>query len=198
MSKRDPKTIDRLASYPWPAIRRAYGLWEVIGDVDENPVQDDSHHIATTLHQEGYGDLGRCPTDRRRKIERWFEDRKRFSPYVDGIAVERALWGEEQVVDNLTALELRVVAERLAAQRANGEFAFNGWRAMDPTILRRVEREVETVRVAMEQGVFTPIMGGMVAMGDTGTEIETIEVVPNEEPLFVPEPVTTPAEPVPA
>lgn len=35
-------------------------------------------------------------------------------------------------------------------------------------------------------------------MGDTGEEIETIEIVPTEEPLSVPTPEVTPAEPVPA
>lgn len=192
MSKRDPRTIDRLASYNWAAIRRAYGLWETIGDVDENPYRGDSTFIAAALDAEGYTGLGRCPADRRRKIERWFEDRARFSPYVDHVAVERALLGDEKVVRNLTALELRVVAERLATKRAAGDRALPGSKQMDPTLSRRVEREVEVVRVAMEKGVFAPIMG------DTGEEIETIEVVPDEEPLFVPEPVTTPAEPIPA
>ncbi len=31
--------------------------------------------------------------------------------------------------------------------------------------------------------------------GDTGEEIETIEIVPTEEPLSVPTPEVTPAEP---
>lgn len=35
-------------------------------------------------------------------------------------------------------------------------------------------------------------------LGDTGIETETIEIVPTEEPLSVPTPEVTPAEPVPA
>lgn len=34
--------------------------------------------------------------------------------------------------------------------------------------------------------------------GDSGQEIEIIEIVPESEPLEVPQPVTVPAEPVPA
>lgn len=53
-----------------------------------------------------------------KSIQRWLAHPERFDPYIDEVAVSRAIAGDGEVLDNLTIFEAEIVVQYFAKHRA--------------------------------------------------------------------------------
>lgn len=99
----------------WPHIEAAYMVWEMIGDIDRTPTQDEAREIRKRIDPFP-GLTGRKVGEQVQmwRIIRWFEQRDLYSPWVDELAIERAVAFDWAVIDRLTARESDVFIDRLA------------------------------------------------------------------------------------
>lgn len=138
----------------WTKVERAYALWEQHGDIDTNPTLDEAAGIWQVLKAEGL--LLKNGNHATRTIVRsWFLDRQTYSPYVDEIAVERALRWDRHVWDALTCRELSTVYDRVKGipspeSSAHGDYA--AWltlpMATRTNVLKATQKRRERAEVA--------------------------------------------------
>lgn len=103
-------------------IEKKRAVWDWIDDnrpeLWDRPLAPDDPQLTDDLLQtlaDVANAVSKTPWTTPEVVRSWLSDTRTHSPYVDEIAVERALDFDWQVIDNLTRLERRVLVDRLQA-----------------------------------------------------------------------------------
>ena len=108
---------------PWEVVEGAYDHYaDMTDDIDRNPTRDELWAIVDRLIEQGYDpfadrdDLPRFKQKSllRTKVNGWFKRRDLYSPYVDEVALERAMRFEPAAIDGLTPRERGEFYDRLS------------------------------------------------------------------------------------
>lgn len=110
-------TTDYKNHLDWASVERAYELWEAYGDIDTIPTREQARGIAKILVDEGLRRKVSGLSFHTKSVIDWFTNRQMYSPYIDEVAIERALNFDQSVLANLTRREEATFRDRLRAHK---------------------------------------------------------------------------------